>query len=204
MDLPAYAENADFMARVATGIALPASQNEAVDAMLEAASRMVDEWCGRYFYQLEDEVRYFDSHCALELVLPEDFVSVDEIATDNNLNGSFETVWADEDFILDPANAAARDWPYTIIRVSPLSVRSFPIGRRSVRVTGTVGWPSVPGPVREVCLLEAERLFQASKSPSGVIASEGAGSATILPALHPTSRALLKPYKRMAIGASRG
>lgn len=204
MDLLVYATNAEAVARMATGIALPASQHEQVDAMLEGASRTIDDWCRRYFGQNEDEVRLFDGHHATELVLGEDFVSVDEIATDDDLDGTFETVWDDDDFLLEPHNAADRGWPYTTIRVARLSVRTFPIGRRTVRVTGTVGWPAVPAPVKEVCILEAERMFQDSKSPSGVVANEGGGSATLMPPLHPRSRLALKPYRRLALAVACG
>jgi len=53
--------------------------------------------------------------------------------------------------------------------------------------------------VTEAILLEASRAWQQSQSPSGVVASAELGTFLVAPSLHPTTRALLEPFRRMDV-----
>lgn len=204
MALPSYADETMFQARVNTGVSMSASQVAVVVSMMTAISRLIDQFCRRKFYAEVAVTRYFDSDHSMTLVLPEDMSAVTSIATDEDGDGIFERTWAATDYYLAPVNAPSFEKPYTEIRVEVYGTKVFPYGRRRVRVTGNAGWPAVPQQVVEVTLLEAERLLGVSKSPTGVVANEGMGTATTVPALHPTSKMMLMPLRRMRIGVARG
>ena len=112
-------------------------------SLLEAASRMVDGWCNRHFYELS-AARVFDSDGSAALRTP-DLISVDDdgLRTDENGDREFETVWARTDFILrpdnaDPAGGHDSSRPYTSVAAD--GARRFPAGRRSVEIAGRWGY----------------------------------------------------------------
>ena len=114
---------------------------------LEGASRMVDRYCNRHFYVL-NATRVFDGNGGLQLLLP-DLVAVDEdgVKTDDNRDRSFETTWAETDYLLlpsnaDPANSAnPASRPYTGIEVDVMGTKAaWPAGRRTVQITGQWGY----------------------------------------------------------------
>ena len=112
-------------------------------ALAEAASRQVDGWCGRHFYEL-GATRVFDSDGSPELWIP-DLISVDAdgLRTDEDGDREFETVWADADFLLQPANADPTGGhdssrPHRMILAD--GRKRFPAARRSVQVAGQWGY----------------------------------------------------------------
>lgn len=112
-------------------------------SIVEAASRMVDGWCSRHFYELK-AARVFDSDGSPALRTP-DLISVDDdgLRTDENGDREFETVWARTDFILRPDNADPTGGhdssrPYTSVAAD--GARRFPAGRRSVEIAGWWGY----------------------------------------------------------------
>ena len=112
-------------------------------SLAEAASRQIDGWCGRHFYELR-AVRVFDSDGSAALWTP-DLISVDAdgLRTDEDGDRRFETVWPDVDFLLHPANADPTGGhdssrPYRMILAD--GRKRFPAGRRSVQVAGQWGY----------------------------------------------------------------
>ena len=122
-------------------------EDDRILAVIESASRQIDGYCRRNFY-VADETRLLDCEDSRTLFTP-DLISVDAngLATDDNGDGAFMTVWANSDFDLYPPNAApdgggdsAR--PYRAIRVARGSVKHFPVGSRRVRIAGRWGFNS--------------------------------------------------------------
>ena len=112
-------------------------------ALAEAASRQVDGWCNRHFYEL-NAARIFGSDGSPILRTP-DLISVDAngLRTDEDGDREFETVWAETDFLLHPASAdpvGGHDYsrPYTALLAD--GAKRFPRGRRSVEVAGRWGY----------------------------------------------------------------
>lgn len=111
--------------------------------LAEAASRLVDGWCNRHFYELS-AARIFDSDGSPTLRTP-DLISVDAggLRTDEDGDRRFETVWADADFLLHPASADPTGGhdssrPHTALLAD--GARRFPAGRRSVEIAGKWGY----------------------------------------------------------------
>ena len=112
-------------------------------ALAEAASRQVDWWCNRHFYEMS-AARVFDSDGSPILRTP-DLISVDAngLRTDEDGDREFETTWAAADFLLHPASAdptGGHDYsrPYTALLAD--GAKRFPRGRRSVEIRGRWGY----------------------------------------------------------------
>ena len=115
--------------------------------LAENVSRQIDRYCNRHFFCLK-ATRIFDGRGGDTLLVP-DLISVDPagLKTDDDLDGSFETSWAESDYLLYPANAdpaAGLDVssPYNKLVVNTTSAlrESFPDARRTVRLSGQWGY----------------------------------------------------------------
>lgn len=174
----------------------------ALEAAIEAASRMIDGHCGRFFYRTPSETRDYAASSSLRLTGGDgldDLVSVAAVATDDDGSRAYASAWLATDWELEPANAAAHGQPYTRLYVAPESARRFPTARRAVRITGVFGWPSVPAPVREACVLQAIRLWKRPDAPFGVMGSPELGQLQALTRLDPDVVTLLRPYVRRGV-----
>ena len=146
-----------------------------IERSVEAASRQIDGWCGRRFWQdASVATREFfadDARCCY----------VDDISTttglvvkiDDDADGTFETtVTISTDFILLPLTAEDEydpDWPYSEIRL--VDNYSFPRpsnGRPGVQVVAKFGWAAVPNDIEKACIIQSEMLFKAKDAPLGV------------------------------------
>jgi hypothetical protein len=131
-------------------------------------------------------------------VLTDPIVSVSQLATDINGDGTYSQVWTSNDYILAPRNAALDSRPYTEIDTSPFSNAdyNFPVGYLEVKVTGVFGWPSVPAAVKQAALIQAGAIWSSRTAPFGVIGSQDLGGVLRMSAaLHPEARILLEPYR---------
>lgn len=189
-----YATLAELKAR----LGVTDSASDAVyEATVEAASRAIDGYCGRRFYQLT-EARYFTPVCSDTLDV-DDLVSVSAIATDIGGTRSYATSWSASDYELEPANAAGVGFPYTRICQKPYGTQWFPVLRRSTKVTAVWGWPAIPDDINEACLLLAARLAKRPASPYG-IGGDG-GEAAVISPVDLDLVALLAGYRVFFIGA---
>lgn len=178
---------------------------------INAASRMIDSYCGWRFWQDATVVaRTFEVHDQEELCLI-DMPGGDGISTttglivklDNDADGTFETTLTiDVDFILCPRNAAARYpvWPYTEIELT--NTTRFPLevnNRAGVQVTAKWGFPAVPDDVKAACLLVARDMYKEIKSAAFGIADFG-GDGPLRIGANRTARMLLDAYRKPAVG----
>jgi hypothetical protein len=167
----AYATLAEF--KIHLGINDAEDDVKAEDA-LNAASRQVDDHCGRRFWQ--------DAAVATRVFRPDDSLCcyVDDISTTTGLvvkvddgNGNYtDTLTINTHFVLKPYNAAADGWPFTEIQIVDGSAGYFPTGPRpGVQVTAKFGWATVPEPVRKATIDHAIKLF---KSGDAALGGQGA------------------------------
>jgi hypothetical protein len=178
-----------------------------LEMAIEAASRGIDKYCDRTFWQVTATARVLDACDSWHVSLGAnyDLVSIDTngLKTDENADGTFETTWAATDFQLLPLNAAAAPEPRPYRHIKAVGARVFPtpiptgrVGR--IQITGTWGWPAVPVDVKQACLLLAARLFIRKESPQGV-AGFGEFGAIRVRSADPDVVALLEPYRRNAV-----
>lgn len=191
-----YATVPELKARI--GIT-DAVDDTTLNAVLEATSRGIDNYCGRFFYQTSAATARYYTALDDDSVLIDDCVSLSAVATDADGNRVYEYTWASTDYDLLPENAAAGSEPYTEIATSPLGNYSFPVGvRKGVKLTGVWGWPAVPAPVKEACLIQGARVFKRKDSPFGILGSPEMGQMRI-GRFDPDVTWLLETYRKLAV-----
>lgn len=170
-----------------------------------AASRQIEQYCGRFFWRtLATEARVFEP-CDLftvELGPFNDLVSVTSITTDNNGDGIFETTWSPTDYELGPVNTAAgpETRPYTCLkgihRSFPVTYFRFNQRTSRIQVTGVFGWPTVPAAITQATRVLASELFKAKDAPFGVASFGEYGAIRVRE--NPLVAMLANPYRHSA------
>jgi hypothetical protein len=139
------------------------------DRAIFGASRLIDKWTGRYFWQETAPVARLFNPDSVTTCCVGDYSDPDSVtvATDVDGDGVFETVWDRTDWQAEPFVLYNGD-PYTLITTTTRT-RQFPIdGRRpNVQVTTRWGWTFVPGPIVEACEVLSVQMFRA-KDMGGV------------------------------------
>jgi hypothetical protein len=170
--------------------------DEALDAVLEAVSRQIDDHCHRRFWSTS-ETRYFTALAADRLYVG-DLLSVaaSGLKTDEDRDGTHEVTWGTGDFTLWPPNNALEALPYWELRTTPLGVYGFPTGPRGVSVTGVFGYAATTPPVvAEACLHQSELAYRSKDAPLGIAGGGEFQSQVQAIGLHPFTRRLLDPYR---------
>ena len=176
--------------------------DDRLEHLIEAASREIDGLCNRRFYQIT-ETRVFTAEWP-DLLDIDDLTELTTLETDDQNDRTYSTTWTATDYELEPANNSAHGRPYTSIQLHPQTTKAFPTTRRGVRVTGVWGWPAIPEPVEQACVLIAVRLSQSAKAPYGTAGTVQDGAVQYTPRVDPVVRQLLDPYRRLNIGAVGG
>lgn len=154
------------------------NDNEILDDAINTASRAVEDWCGRQFYDTGSATarRYRPSReCWADV---DDFSTVTGliIKTDVDNDGTFETTWASTDYELDPPSGVfdgITGWPFSRIYNVAGSSRYFRwpnyFSRRyTLEVTARWGWAAVPEPVRQATLQVAAEEYRRKDAPFGI------------------------------------
>ena len=183
-----------------TSLAIEDIQDDtALEAAILTASRMVDDYTGRFFYRdgttAVPVTRYYTAQdwwlCNID-----DFVSLSEIATDDNFDQTYDTVWNLSDFMTEPINNPRRGWPMN--RLLAIGAYIFPYNLpQSVRVKAVWGWTSIPAEIAMATKLQASRLFVRRQSPFGVAGTPEMGTIRLTSRLDPDVEALVRPFRKM-------
>ena len=162
----------------------------AIGASVTAASRMVDAYCQRQFGSATGQVREYA--ITGQTVAIEDVTSVTEVAVRPEWGTELTVLTVGTQYLLEPRNASTRGTPFTRVRLAdPYD------GRMVLKVTGTVGWSSIPELVVEATKIQAIRLFKRPQSPFGVAGSPDVGSELrLLARLDPDVQVLLTSVRR--------
>lgn len=170
-------------------------------AALTAASRAIDNYCGRRFYLDEsDQSRYYSPWSGDQLWI-DDLSTLTSLASDPGGDNTFEDTWTvNVDFVLEPRSAAADGFPYTSVRRlrGAANFRGFTTWTAdTVKITGKFGWSEPPAPVIEATTILATRfLRRAREAPFGIITVGLDAGAARISRLDPDVRMLLDPYTR--------
>ena len=112
--------------------------------LLEQASRLLDKYCGRFFYCWEG-ARYYHG-AEKKLFLPDDVLSITSLKLDFDGDGTFEETMESADYILHPLNGLPKLW----LEINPTGdYGSFARGvKKGVEITGVFGygdgWSATP------------------------------------------------------------
>lgn len=173
-----------------------------LERAVNAASRAIDRYCGRRFWQ--------DATPQIKVYRPAGPCSVwtDDISTltgliiktDTNLDGTFATTLATTDYQLEPLNANTEATAFAWWIVQAIGSLYFPWygSRATIQVTARFGWSAVPDQVVEACVLKAAALLKRKDSPEGVAGFNEFGAVRITRA-DPDVMALLSPYRKVGV-----
>lgn len=185
------------LAELKARLAITDSVDDGVlEAVIEAASRAIDNWTDRVFYATT-ATRYFTAEDG-DLLFVDDLLAVTTLKTISQNSAGTRTygdTWAAADYDLEPFNST----PKTRIRINPGGAYAFATEAKGVEIAGSWGYASTaPDAINEACLLQAARLFKRKDAPFGVAGTPETGAMT-LPRLDPDVRMLLEPYRRLEV-----
>jgi hypothetical protein len=171
-----------------------------LEAAIMAASRMVDDYTGRFFYKdgttAAPVTRYYTSQ-DWYITNIDDAYYISEIATDDNFNQTYSTVFATSDYMVEPVNNPRRGWPWT--RLLAIGRFIFPYNLpQSVRVKAVWGWSAIPNEVQMATKIQASRLFVRRQSPFGIAGSPEIGTVRLGSRLDPDVEVLLRPFRKVS------
>lgn len=199
-----YATLEDLKAGPVANITSSDSVDDAFyEAVIEAASRDIDDICHRRFYSDSDATdRYYTAKDAAVLFV-DDICSPSSdvtISIDLNGDGTFDQTFAVTDFTMEPFNAEADGLPYQ--KLIAIGQYSFPKGTiKGVKVNAKYGWTSVPTPIQKACLLHSYIIIKYYSTPLGLQSISPLGVQSLkVPNIDPRVMFLLSRYIKPVFG----
>jgi hypothetical protein len=168
-----------------------------LETSIESASRMIDGYTARTFYNAGTAVRNFAATDDLNLII-DDAISISEVASTDEIGDTY-TVWKLTDYQLEPVNSRSDGlyMPYTGIRA--INDYAWPVVDQQAlcRITGVWGWPAVPTAIKQATIIQASRLFKRLDSPLGVAGFGDMGAIRVGRYLDPDVEQLAMPFRIM-------
>ena len=169
-----------------------------LEMAIESASRAIDEYTNRNFYNAGTAVRYYAPNDSFNVTV-DDLVSLSTLQTMND-NGDqvYDTTWTSTDYQLEPLNGVTDGiaQPYTNIRAIGNYTYLTLGGEATVKVTGVWGWNAVPVQVTQATVIQSSRIFKRLDSPLGIISGEY-GSMRVGSMLDPDVRQLVDGLRKI-------
>ena len=174
-----------------------------LELSIEAASREIDGWCERVFYNAGTATRVYIPTDAY-YIETDDIISITTLKT-STTGESFDNTWTDPgDYQLEPLNGISgglTGHPTTRIRaignkVFPLwDPRNINSHEATVQIVGVFGWSAVPTAVKQACIILAQRMFKRFDTPLGITYDEL--GAMRVGRVDPDIQNLLSPFKKV-------
>jgi hypothetical protein len=168
-----------------------------LELAVESASRMVDSYTQRYFYNAGTATRLFapqDSY----ITEIDDLITLTTLETSDGDN--FGTTWAAKDYQLEPLNGnvdGLTGHPATRIRAVDDFLFNVLDGEATVRVVGVWGWSAVPTAVKQATVIQAARIFKRNDSPLGIAGFGEMGAVRVGVQLDPDVKHLIDVYRKV-------
>lgn len=185
-----------------------ATDDALLESAVEAASRRIDGFTGRFFYQTTNTVSLYltdtniitpISYNTYVLSTP-DLVSVTTLKTDDDGDGTFETTWSASDYRLEPTTRALQNRPYD--KAVAIGAKTFPVivdpPMPGIQINGVWGWPAIPDDINQAAIILSLRIYSRYAAPLGVMGFNDTGAITMR-AVDPDIREFLQPYKELGI-----
>lgn len=182
------------LSQIKTYLSTSSTNDDArLENAIESASRAIDAVCRRTFFATS-AVKYFEAREAMYARLPDDLLSVTTFAYDSGDRNYVN--FAVSDYELEPLPG-----PYSEVHIAPGSDKSFPLGRRGLRIDGSWGYcatGSYPDAINGACLILAVRYFKRRDAAFGVLGTPELGFQRIT-SRDPEVKQLLYPYIKVDV-----
>ena len=188
------------LADVRNGLQIEDSNDDTdIQAAILSASRMIDDYCQRGFYQegtLASPVTKYYTPVSPWYLEIDDLIEPTEIASRANQSGPFTQIWdLDTDVMYEPVNNPELGRPVT--RLLAIQTYVWPyFFPQTVKITGVWGFKEIPYKVELACKIQASRLFIRKQSPFGIAGSVELGTVRLNSRLDPDVEMLLKTFRR--------
>jgi hypothetical protein len=168
-----------------------------LEMAIESASRLIDGYTYRYFYNAGTATRDFvasDSY----LTIIDDLISLSELKTTDEIGSEYVT-WGSADYQLRPVNGKqdGLNVPYTSILSTDDLLFNILGEQALVRVTGVWGWSAVPIAIKQATVIQSSRIYKRLDSPLGVAGFGDLGAIRVGRSLDPDVEQLVMPYRIM-------
>jgi len=176
--------------------------DQILELSIEAASREIDGYCERVFYQAT-ESRVFIPEGSF-LVRIDDLVTLTSLKT-SSTGETFDTTWdLSKDAQLEPLNGQAGGLESPATRIRAIGEYVFPTWvpqnvnhyEATVEVTGTWGWSEIPTAVQQAALLLTLRQYRRYDSPLGIAGFDEMGAVRV-GRIDPDVSKLLSPFRKV-------
>ena len=173
-----------------------------LELSIESASREIDGWCERVFYNAGTATRVYVPTDSF-LVETEDLISVSTLKT-SSTGDTFDTTWsAPGDYQLEPLNGISGGLTVPRNRIRAIGSYVFPLWdprninahEATVQVTGVFGFEAIPTAVKQACIILSQRGFKRYDTPLGITYDEL--GAMRVGRVDPDVEKLLSPYKKV-------
>jgi len=176
--------------------------DEILELSIEAASREIDGFCERVFYDTT-ETRVFIPRDSFTCEI-DDLNTLTTLKT-SSTGESFDVTWSASDYQLEPLNSQAGGLVTPATRIRAIGDYVFPTFEprnvnhyeATVQVTGTFGYTPIPTAVEQAALLMALRQYRRYDSPLGVAGFDDMGSVVRVGRIDPDVQKLLAPFRRV-------
>lgn len=174
-----------------------------IEGAIESASRLIDGYAMRTFYQTGTVTRNYATSDSIILQTDDIAGTAVTIESQPAADGNYIT-WETTDYQLEPLNGISDGIPWAYDRVRAVGDYVFPTGNAFgdqdealIRITAVFGWPSVPQAIRTATILQSTRLFKRFDSPLGVAGFGDFGAIRVSRFLDPDVEMLVQPYRKM-------
>jgi hypothetical protein len=177
--------------------------NDLLELSIEAASREIDGYCERVFYNAGTASRVYIPTDNF-LTETDDLVTLTQLRT-SSTGESFDTTWnLSTDVQLEPLNGVSGGLVQPYTRLRAIGDYLFPVwdprnvnaNEATVQVTGVYGWASVPKAIKQAALLLSLRQFKRYDSPLGVAGFGDIGVVRV-GRFDPDVESLVAPFRKV-------
>lgn len=171
-----------------------------LEMAVESASRAIDQYTNRIFYNAGTAVRYYAPVDSLNVQI-DDLISLTTLETMDDDEQVYDQTWVAGDYQLEPLNGFVDGLtlPYNHIR----AIGDFTFltlgGEATVKVTGTWGFATTPIQVTQATVIQASRIYKRLDSPLGIISGE-LGSMRVGSRLDPDVAQLVDSFRIIRMG----
>ena len=171
-----------------------------LEMAIESASRAIDQYTARNFYNAGTAVRYYAPSDSLNVEI-DDMISLVSLQTMSDDEQVYDTTWASDDYQLEPLNGIVDGISQTYNHIRAVGDYTYLTlaGEATVKVTGVWGWSAVPIQVTQATVIQASRIFKRLDSPLGIISGE-LGSMRVGSRLDPDVAQLVDSLRKIRMG----